>query len=110
MLRSALLITLAISALCVTGCAEEELYLSCPFDSTINQTCAKGDGNADFTCVVTKHPQCPEDVCLSWKNSPAFCTRKCTPGGHECPADSKCAPFNKADEIYYCVSDTVLAR
>ncbi len=96
---------MAISA---SGCADETLFLACPFDKTVNENCAQGDGSANFTCVVTDHPQCPEDICLSWKNSEPFCSRPCTVGGHECPDDSKCATFNDIDNVRYCVSNAVL--
>jgi hypothetical protein len=107
-----ILLSLALLlAVSLVGCTDEELFGACPFDNTILQNCDAGDGTgARFTCVVEAHPQCAEDICLSWKNSAPFCTRRCTPGGGECPASSKCATYNESQGKYFCVSDVTLAE
>lgn len=98
----------ALLAFSTLGCAEEEEFAACPFDQTITQNCAKGDGTASFTCVVEAHPQCPDSICLSWKNSEPFCTKPCTPGGLECPSGSKCATYNETNAKFFCVQDHIL--
>ncbi len=90
------------------GCANDELFGDCPFDDTIIENCNAGDSGAQFTCVVETHPQCAEDVCLSWKNSQPFCTRRCTSGGGECPSGSLCAEYNAAQGKYFCVPESLI--
>lgn len=105
------LLALAIGAL-FGGCADEPLYGGCsygptsgPNESTINKNCNHEDGTALFTCVVELHPQCPQDVCLQWKNSEPFCTRRCA-SDDECPGGT-CETYSSTLGKFYCVSDAI---
>ena len=89
-------------ALAVSACAQPQLFGSCPFDGTIVSNCKTATGSQS-TCVVEKHPQCDEDVCLSWKGLASRCTRVCTPTGNECPADASCTAFDDNAKKYFCV-------
>ena len=101
----------AVLACCaILGCGDAELFQSCPFDRTIQENCRAEDGGAEFTCVVERHPQCPEEVCLSWRSSAPFCTRSCTPGAGDCPSGSACEDYDATAGKYFCVPDSVRIR
>ena len=93
----------------ILGCEEDQIYISCPFDKTITAVCDEGDGGAELTCVIEAHPQCPEDICLSWKGAASTCTRRCDPNGSDCPADSTCSTYGEAENKYFCVQNVVLS-
>ena len=70
----------------LAGCETTAPYGSCPLDKEVTD---KGicTGTAGTTsCVVHKHPQCDQDICLSYFGKPAVCTQKCTSDA-ECPAE-----------------------
>ena len=99
---------LIVALLALTGCADDGMFSECPFDSTITAVCRSGTESASLTCVVEKHPQCPEDICLSWRGSGAFCTRPCTVGGTDCPAGSQCVVYEEVSGKSFCVEDRTL--
>jgi len=99
------ILAVLLVSFCVMGCGESELYISCPMDSQITKVCDPGETGARLSCVVEKHPQCPEDVCLSWMGAPSVCTRTCTPTGGECPAGSTCVAYEASSQKYYCVAE-----
>lgn len=101
------------------GCeGGREEFLACPLDPfVVEQTdvCRKVESSAPTaqkSCVVTKHPQCPDDVCVSWEGSAGFCTFACKSDA-DCPADSGCFLYqttpdtagNKVDKRY-CIKDS----
>lgn len=101
------------------GCeGGREEFLACPLDPfVVEQTdvCRKvatSAPTAQKSCVVTQHPQCPDDVCVSWEGSAGFCTFPCKTDA-DCPADSGCFLYQtKADaqgqkvETRYCIKDS----
>jgi hypothetical protein len=97
-------------ALLLTGCADDGMFTECPFDNTITQVCQTGTEGASLTCVVEKHPQCPEDICFSWRGSSPFCTRPCTENGGECPSGSQCVVYEEVSNKRFCVEDATLQR
>ena len=100
---------IALTALLLLACEAEEEFMACPFDDTITTTCTSDETGLKLTCVVAKHPQCPNDVCLQWKstNNPV-CSQTCEPDTTSCPGGSTCMPFNENSEDYYCVPDEFL--
>ena len=87
-------LTVLIVALALFGCVDEELHIECKFDSAITDSC-HAEENAKLTCVVEKHPQCPENVCIAWKGTQSVCSKTCVPveGGNPCPNGSFCATY-----------------
>ncbi len=102
---------IALTALLLLACEAEEEFMACPFDDTITTTCTSDETGLKLTCVVAKHPQCPNDVCLQWKstNNPV-CSQECDPDPDAagCPGNSKCMPFNENSEEHYCVPEEFL--
>lgn len=108
---------LAVAAL--LGCeGGREEFLACPLDPfVLEQTsvCRKVEtsaASAQKSCVVTQHPQCPDDVCVSWEGSAGFCTFACKSDA-DCPPDSGCFLYQTkagADgakvETRYCIKDS----
>jgi len=101
-----------IVAMSVTGCTYDDTFSACPFSTRIKEECAGEDG-AEFSCVVRKHPQCSQDVCLSWKGGEARCTLTCTPDGAACPGGSTCTAYvvgftSTEGAEHFCVQDEFL--
>mgnify|MGYP004059551705 CR=1 FL=1 len=105
MLRHSVLLLLAYVFL---GCADDGMFTSCPFSTNISQICSGGQDGAALSCVVEEHPQCPEDICLSWKGTESVCTRTCDPAGTDCPGGSSCQAFSASEGKYFCVEDSRL--
>lgn len=109
----------SFALLVLVGCeGGREEFLACPLDPfVIEQTsvCRKVEtsaASAQKSCVVTQHPQCPDDVCVSWEGSAGFCTFACKTDA-DCPAESGCYLYQTkagADgqklETRYCVKDS----
>lgn len=107
-MRIAVVIGLVLAS---SACAEEESFISCPFDNSIEKICDATGSGSEFTCLVEKHPQCPLDSvgsspCLSWKGSQTasggVCTDTCKVDG-ECPSGSQCTLFSGSDDRCFCV-------
>jgi hypothetical protein len=103
-----LLILSMLTTATMAGCGEDELFVSCPFDKTIQSICDTENDDGQLTCVVKTHPQCQENVCIGWRGHDSVCSRVCTPEGGECPSDATCAAFNERSEEYYCVPNSHL--
>lgn len=102
-------VVLGVSA---TGCTYDDTFSACPFSTRMKEECAGEDGAA-FSCVVREHPQCSQDVCLSWKGGEARCTLTCTPDGGQCPGGSTCTAYvaghsSTAGAEHFCVQDEFL--
>ena len=105
--RAGLLGVLAcLAALSASGCAEDALFEACPLSNSITEACASEDAGSDFNCVVLDHPSCLEQVCASWRNSEAFCTRLCT-AETDCPAGSTCTDYL---DTAFCVPDSLTGQ
>ena len=115
------LLFIGFALLAATGCVEEGLFMACPFDQAIEENCISSETGVALTCIVKKHPQCAEDVCLRWESAEqATCTRRCE-GATDCPVGSQCTPFqdslttdnpdgaNCSNSDCYCVQDVDLA-
>jgi hypothetical protein len=96
LLWPSLLILSMLATVTMAGCGEDELFVSCPFDKTIQSICDTENEEGQLTCVVKTHPQCQEDVCIGWRGHDGVCSS-------ECPSDATCAAFNEGSEEYYCV-------
>lgn len=86
-----LLASLALLALTsgLGACADEELFIDCPFSNSIETSCSSLDDTVAFTCVVESHPFCLDEICASWEGSRSFCTQPCEVDA-DCPAESIC--------------------
>lgn len=94
--------TVAFGAMLVLGAClgcegGEEDYLSCPMDPKIVElglctTSVQGVVSTQESCAVTQHPQCPNDICLTWAGSKAFCSQSCE-GDADCPPASSCLQY-----------------
>ena len=82
------LLLLSLSA-AIGGCADEEVFIDCPFSNSIETSCSSLDETVAFTCVVESHPFCLEEICASWEGSRSFCTQACELDV-DCPAESTC--------------------
>ncbi|NUN12072.1 MAG: hypothetical protein HUU55_00395 [Myxococcales bacterium] len=80
------------------GCeGGKEDYLACPMDPKIAElglctTSVQGVVSAKESCAVTQHPQCPNDICLTWAGSKSFCSETCDTDA-DCPAASSCLQY-----------------
>jgi hypothetical protein len=101
---------MAVGVLALGGCADENLFSTCPLSKSITETCAEQAGDqATFTCVVADHPYCNQSICASWLGSATFCTRSCSSNG-DCegtPSPSTCEVHlaGEAEELHFCVPD-----
>ena len=99
---------LIASTFALLSCADDGMFSACPFSTNINQICEGAESGAALSCVVESHPQCPEDICLSWKGGESLCTRVCDPAGNDCPGGSSCQTFSSSEGKYFCVEDSSL--
>jgi len=109
-MRNVLVGSLLLTVLSI-GCVEDDLFIDCPLDEDLSAICQQqegSEGDDDLTCVVEEHPQCPEDVCIKWRNGEPTCSKTCSPQGAACPSGSTCTPFNKLEEKFFCVKDEFL--
>ncbi len=101
--------------LVLAGCTFDDTFSSCPFSSAMRETCG-ADEAADYSCVVRNHPQCSQDICLSWKGGESVCTLTCSPGAAgSCPSGSTCTAYSgaavaEAGAEYFCVQNADLER
>ena len=102
--------TLCITALALagllgmSGCADEEEYIDCPFSNSIEASCTSLDDTVAFTCVVESHPFCQDKICASWEGSRSFCTMACEID-EDCPSASTC---QSSLSLNFCVPDAEL--
>ena len=89
----ALSLTFALTA---TACDPDPLYMECDLSSSIVDACEAREGD-NFTCVVKEHPTCLEDICASYEDQQAVCTRSCN-------EDADCGSSPAA----ICYTDTLL--
>jgi hypothetical protein len=111
------LCALALAAL--AGCeGGTEHFLSCQFDPLLAEedflrctSAIEGVSTDSESCIVAKHPQCPEDVCLSWAGSDPFCSMSCTDDA-SCPAGSVCRTYElgqtEGEPVRYCIRAAAL--
>ena len=85
----------------ITGCADEEVFIDCPFSNSIEASCSSLDDTVAFTCVVESHPFCLDEICASWEGSRSFCTQPCEVDA-DCPAESTC---KDSLNLSFCVPD-----
>ena len=95
----------AACALTLAGCADEEVFIDCPFSNSIEASCSSYDDTVAFTCVVESHPFCLEEICASWEGSRSFCTQPCEVDV-DCPADSAC---KQSLDLKFCVPNAEIA-
>ncbi len=97
------LIFLGLTALLWVGCETQPLHEACLLDEevTAKQVCNGTVGTV--SCVVKRHPQCDQSVCLSWYSNPAICTKACNikSGNADCPSGDNCSAFSDSES--YCV-------
>ena len=97
-----LMVALALVLLALTpGCADEEVFIDCPFSNSIEESCTSLDETVAFTCVVESHPFCLEEICASWEGSRSFSTEACE-ADVDCPAESTC---KQSLGLKFCVPD-----
>jgi hypothetical protein len=87
------------------ACADEELFIDCPFSNSIETSCSSLDDTVAFTCVVESHPFCLEEICASWEGSRSFCTQPCEIDV-DCPAESTC---RESLNLSFCVPNAEVA-
>jgi len=85
----------------ISGCADEEVFIDCPFSNSIESSCSSLDDTVAFTCVVESHPFCLDEICASWEGSRSFCTQRCEVDV-DCPAESTC---KESLSLSFCVPD-----
>ncbi len=93
-------------ALCLFACESQPDYATCELDEEVtNQGICAGKGTGAESCVVEQHPHCPEisgkSACLSYFDSPAFCSRGCQVDS-DCPGQDACC-WEFSDTAKYCV-------
>lgn len=87
---------------CLAGCEVAAPYASCPLDKEVTDKGICNGTSETTSCVVRKHPQCDQDICLSYYGTDPVCTKACTSAA-DCPDESGqtekpiCWPFAPAD-------------
>ena len=110
-----ILAALAVGLCCwLAGCETAAPYASCPLDKEVTDKGICTGTSGSTSCVVRKHPQCDQDMCLAYYGTPAVCSQACS-ADSDCPAEpnvsgaAKCwtfAPANAATGAVaekYCV-------
>lgn len=111
------LLSFAVLVVALSACeGGHEDFLACKFDplasvGSVCQQAVDSASSAQKSCVITQHPQCPDDVCMQWEGSGGFCTYGCGSDG-DCPVASSCLLYSvhvdasgKKVEKRYCVTD-----
>ena len=97
--------------LLASACTYDDTFSTCPMSKAVLAACASG-GGSELSCVVRDHPQCSENVCLSWKGGESRCTKTCKPEASDCPSGSKCLAYaefqDPAAGEYFCVQDELV--
>lgn len=100
---------------CLAGCETTAPYASCPLDKEVTDKGICTGTSGSTSCVVTKHPQCEQAICLSYFGTPPVCTQPCTTA-KDCPNPSEdiCWTFAPADVSnttaqQYCVPPSAVA-
>ena len=75
--------------------------MECTMSTDMVDVCETKDPGAALTCVVEDHPACLEQICASWADSAAFCSRACMDDA-DCPEASSCRDYL---DIAICVPD-----
>lgn len=76
---------MGLAALAVlAGCEVQPLHEACPLDQDVldKQICDGTTGTV--SCVVKRHPQCDQSICISFNSQPAVCSRTCDTDA-DCP-------------------------
>ena len=92
------------------SCNYDDTFSTCPLSKATRAAC-ESSGGSQLSCVVREHPQCSQDICLSWKGGEAHCTLPCTEKGLECPSGSTCVPYTEGAEVqteFFCVENQFL--
>ena len=75
------------------GCEVQPLHEACPLDQDVldKQICNGSAGTV--SCVVKRHPQCDQSICISYNSQPAVCSRTCA-------SDADCLSGDDGDFCY----------
>lgn len=97
----------------LSACETQAPYAACGLDKEVTDKGICTGTSSNTSCVVKKHPQCDQAVCLSYYSMPAICTIPCSTDG-EC-GDGFCWSFAPGDpatgkgQEKYCVSNATKA-
>ena len=77
----------------LAGCEVQPLHEACPLDQDVldKQICNGAVGTV--SCVVKRHPQCDQSICISFNSQPALCSRTCE-------TDTDCPQGDDGDFCY----------
>lgn len=101
--RSVGLILAAGALALAVGCESQPVYAECKLDNEVlnKGVCNGKSGTTNTSCVVTKHPNCNDGICLSYFGTQSVCTMPCTIGDTTCPDGGFCWTFAEGES--YCV-------
>lgn len=107
MVRTILMMALAIIALGSFGCSDD-LYGVCeirPESGDVLENClreSEGEDGETVSCVVRDQGQCSTGACGRYRGSQPFCTTTCS-SNDDCPA-GECREFVYQSGQSYCVA------
>jgi hypothetical protein len=99
-------LSIAAVAAVVAACETEAPFAPCELDVEVTSKNICSGTGGDTSCVVTKHPHCTQDICLSYYGKSPVCTQTCT-SNFDCPTDSFCWTFAEEKGEKYCVPNSL---
>ena len=74
----------------LSACETTAPYADCPLDKEVtnNGICTGVAGST--SCVVRRHPQCEQNICLSYYGVAPVCTKECSQDS-DCPTENGAA-------------------
>jgi hypothetical protein len=83
----------------LVGCESQPLHEACPLDGEVVDKGVCNGTTGTVSCVVKHHPQCDQQICLSYFSNPPICTKPCTTAA-DCPTGAVpdiCYTYAEAD-------------
>lgn len=87
------------AAMALSACESQPLHESCPLDDEVVGKGVCNGTTGTVSCVVKHHPQCDQQVCLSYFSNAPICTKPCTTAA-DCPSGAVpdiCYTYAEAD-------------
>jgi hypothetical protein len=86
-MRLHLILPVLAMACLFAGCETTAPYTACPLDKEVTDKGICNGTSTSTSCVVRKHPQCEQAICLSYFGTAPLCTQPCT-ADKDCPGDA----------------------
>lgn len=92
-LRFPVLLAAFSLTLAATSCFSEEDFAPCTFTAGQEKVCTTNEkGVEGINCVINKHPDCTDGICIMYQENEPFCSSLCTKD-EDCPEGGLCVQF-----------------